>query len=894
MKTNRFVFIGRLSRMSLIAMLAAFQAISAESAVANDEQRHAALLEGLRAELQAKLPALSPAAGQAFAEIAKDIVPLDGPLWRAKQTKDPAERERNVKAVMDGQAQAEGRLVDWARKAGVQSYLGDDALDDKLVKFVVLLQGTPRGLAAFAGESAAHAALIEQLLADPELMKRMLVADGPVAAREGKGWGPLQYGPAMKIYTDIQKASPKAAGGTLRNLALAIALEHAVPIRQDNPKAAVDAPEFVDPVKRYLNYEKAFLADELDDGFKGLSAWEMRLVVDGDEPDWMHAWGRETLRNFRPNHVFQSNEAWRYVGIVGSDVEYGSHNVKYDRPELQFFQNILMNGGVCGRRAFFGRFILRSFGIPTIARPSRGHAALARWTSDGWVVALGPPWGRGNPLNVLGRYPMGLDFVASTQARRNEEAFMQVKRAYWAADVLGQPRLYGESQLANAKSKSSNAAGAAEDPAFWSTVALKMQRLVIQNSKVETLGAVGEDLGEADAAETVSGETSTAEDRKIAYGPNGVITIPAPAFVKPGAPTSDVQVTKSYAAGKQVFMPRYGAQGIQPLRGGTWKDSEPSPSARLRSAGYGRYENWGLRVAMSYDGANPPAEIKVPLADGVEIELVYIKPGTFIMGGENSTETKWAGVDTPKHQVTITKGFYIGKYEVTQAQFQAIMGSNPSKSTKDPDVPVDTVNDADANDFCRKASEKAGREIRLPTEAEWEFVARAGTTTKWYFGDDPAKMGDYEWVKSNAGGKSHPVGQKKPNPWGVYDILGNVCERVSDVYDKDYYANSPKEDPTGPVQPFRSVVEYEVDAPSAGNYALTADVVTVNYDQKLFASVNGSGEAAKMALPFTCGKWQESKPVIVALKQGRNTIRVWRHDPPQKGVAVKAFRLRRE
>ena len=105
------------------------------------------------------------------------------------------------------------------------------------------------------------------------------------------------------------------------------------------------------------------------------------MVVNGDEPDETLAWGREMLRNFRPDHVLNTNEGWRYVSLVSTDVKYGSGNVKYDRPELQKYQNILMNGGVCGRRAFIGRFILRAFGIPTVARPSRGHGALAHWTS---------------------------------------------------------------------------------------------------------------------------------------------------------------------------------------------------------------------------------------------------------------------------------------------------------------------------------------------------------------------------------------------------------------------------------------------------------------------------------------------------------------------------------
>jgi formylglycine-generating enzyme required for sulfatase activity len=220
------------------------------------------------------------------------------------------------------------------------------------------------------------------------------------------------------------------------------------------------------------------------------------------------------------------------------------------------------------------------------------------------------------------------------------------------------------------------------------------------------------------------------------------------------------------------------------------------------------------------------------------------------------------------------------------------MGSNPSRSTKGPDLPVDNVGEQEAREFCEKLAEKTGREARLPTEAEWEYAARAGKDTNWFFGADPSALGDYAWTKDNSGGKSHPVGQKKPNPWGLYDIYGNVCERISDTYAKDYYANSPKTDPTGPSQGESSRFEYEIKVPSAGNYALTAKVVTVNYDQRLNVAANDSASATVMTMPFTLGKWQDSEPVTVTLKEGANVLRFWRDTPPQQGMSVKSFTLK--
>ncbi len=767
---------------------------------------------------------------------------------------------------------------DRANADTLNQLLASDVRDAKLVKFVVLLEATPQGLAEFARQGKEQEALIERLLADTGLMKQMLVADGAKAKREGRGYGPAQYGQAMKIYSDIQRVSEKASAGVLQRLALAIGLEHAVPIRQANPAARTDAPETIDPVHRYLHYEKAYGGGELDPAFERLSTWELRMVINGDEPDETLAWGREMLRNFRPDHIFDTDEGWRYVSIVRSDVKYGSENVKHDRPELQKYQNILMNGGVCGRRAFIGRFILRAFGVPTIARPSRGHGALAHSTPRGWVVNLGGDWGCGWTNTP---YRKDLDFLATTQARNSREAYLTVKRARWIGDVLGEKRTFGEGE---------------GTPAFWNGVALRTQRAIIDEAEAVTLDALGEDLGEANestVAEAVLASPTSGEDRKITYGEDGVISIPAAAYSKPSGNTRDVFAMKSFGGGLQIFLPRFFPQGKTVLRGGTWK-GEPdacTSGKRLLSGGYGKYENWGLRAAVSSTGSDTPRELTLDLGDGMMMELVYIKPGTFVMGGESKTDGRFQCVELPKHEVQLTKGFYLGKYEVTQAQYQAIMGSNPSRSTKGPDCPVDNVGEADALSFCGKLAQKTGLDVRLPTEAEWEYASRAGRDTKWFFGDDPSQLGEYAWFKGNAGAKSHPVGQKKPNPWGLYDIYGNVCERISDKYSRSYYSISPKVDPTGPSQGVKSRFEYKVTVPRTGKYALTAVVVTANYDQRLNVSVGDAGPETTLELPFTLGTWQSSEPVTLSLEKGETVLRFSRNKPPQYGVAVKSFAL---
>ncbi|MDA7492917.1 formylglycine-generating enzyme family protein, partial [bacterium] len=151
------------------------------------------------------------------------------------------------------------------------------------------------------------------------------------------------------------------------------------------------------------------------------------------------------------------------------------------------------------------------------------------------------------------------------------------------------------------------------------------------------------------------------------------------------------------------------------------------------------------------------------------------------------------------HEVTLTKPFKMGVHEVTQAQYEQVMGVNPSKY-KGADNPVDTVSWEDAVEFCRRLSElptekAAGNVYRLPTEAEWEYACRAGTTTRFSFGDDESELGDYAWFSGNGGNTIQPVGSKLPNAWGLYGMHGNVWEWCQDVH--WYYPSGSVTDPSG-------------------------------------------------------------------------------------------------
>jgi formylglycine-generating enzyme required for sulfatase activity len=184
-------------------------------------------------------------------------------------------------------------------------------------------------------------------------------------------------------------------------------------------------------------------------------------------------------------------------------------------------------------------------------------------------------------------------------------------------------------------------------------------------------------------------------------------------------------------------------------------------------------------------------------SNSIGMEFILIPAGSFIMGADQNFEEA-DDDETPQHQVKISQPFYLGKYEVTQAQWTAVMGNNPSRF-KGRSNPVEQVSWDDAQRFIEQLNAREGHNrYRLPTEAEWEYAARAGTTGAYSFGDD-GHLGRYGWHGEDwDSGSTHPAGQKQPNTWGLYDMHGNVWEWVRDWYSEEYYHRSPSTDPAGP------------------------------------------------------------------------------------------------
>jgi formylglycine-generating enzyme required for sulfatase activity len=235
--------------------------------------------------------------------------------------------------------------------------------------------------------------------------------------------------------------------------------------------------------------------------------------------------------------------------------------------------------------------------------------------------------------------------------------------------------------------------------------------------------------------------------------------------------------------------------------GELWLDQEPTSAepAAPRTAGLARPE--------------PVRALERPdeIVNSIGMKLKLIPAGEFEMG---STE---AEDERPRHLVTITRPFYLGVYPVTQREYLQVIKQNPSYSSGNERLPVENVSWHDAVTFCNVLSQKEGLPLfyaingrtvtvsnwngpgyRLPTEAEWEYACRAGTTTRFSFGDDQNALGEYAWFGDNANQQTHPVGEKKPNGFGLHDMHGNVWEWCSDWYDADYYKQSPAADPRGP------------------------------------------------------------------------------------------------
>ena len=495
------------------------------------QAQYVQMLETIHDEIEAQLPDVDPEKKAEFLKARAELAGLAAPGEEA--TPEAQQAYGKAKEL------AETKTLDAARAilADVQTFLADDQLDTKLMKAAIVRHATPRGLAEFAQQGEQEKALLENLFDDEVLMKQILIAGG---ANGG------EYGEAMQVYAAIREASEHARQpGILQRLALGTALHQ--PWLEGKEKGGVYGIVYTDhqtpdgQVARYLHYENAYLADELDPAFKDMTVWECRFISNDPYANQELAWTREMLRTYRPDHINNDDYKWRYTRFVKSDVPYQSPN--WDEALGTRTQQIVAGGGKCGPRAFYGRTLTRAFGIPARRSTQTGHAAMSRWTPDGWTICFGAWW------SMAWCGPQGgLDFLLDSQARENKDGYLQVLRAKWIGDALGEEdvsiRHYGKGG------------------GFWDALAFYKKRAIVADAKIEALELVGgmklgesdELLGDEKAEEIQIPEVT----KKIVVDEAGAITIPAVACTRPQNNTEKVAFMKSSDEGMQIHYQRLG------------------------------------------------------------------------------------------------------------------------------------------------------------------------------------------------------------------------------------------------------------------------------------------------------------------------------------------------
>jgi hypothetical protein len=405
-------------------------------------------------------------------------------------------------------------------------------LQRSLFECTVLVQSTPNKLAEWcAKDPKLNHALLDVFLANLEYMKAFLVNGGPVHGN---------FGPALDICSNLNLQVQEREGNCrtssrqsfLERLALAVALEHASPI----PIWKKENSEHVDPAERFWHYADAHLDGALDPSFEKLSVWEMRMVVDGDATHQDLTWGREYLKAYRPDEIWTPDEHWRYAMAVKSDVGYR-------QPEHEFnnYKDLISAGGKCGARAWFGRFICKAWGIPTWGIRQPGHAALSRWTSDGWKICLGAPnwdiswWDEmrysGDDTNTAATTRRGPDFLEESTARKAAEACCN--KSYEDVILLEcLAECFGEKIENDFVS-----------PKFWRSLALAERKLMARSPTTMSSTSV---LCNSFAPSKVG---EVLDHDGVAIEANGQIFIPSASFLKKPMGVSSMD---SFLGGKQI------------------------------------------------------------------------------------------------------------------------------------------------------------------------------------------------------------------------------------------------------------------------------------------------------------------------------------------------------
>ncbi len=473
------------------------------------------VLTSLKKEISAAVPAVDEAKKAAFVDAhaaVADVPPQPNPngLRNAPPRYAPGHKLYAV-------AQSNALTAATPLLSDVDSFLAGDTLDIKLRKCALLAHATPPGLAVFAQQGASEEAIIDEFLGDDALIEQIMELGG---CYQGK------YGQAMQIYKAIQAASERAKEGFWQSFALATSMEHpdGCMKREGVTPAEVN-------VEVFLDYEKAYLEGKLDEAFGTYSDFNWRFAMHHYAVEDMN-WMRDMLRNYRPDHIRNSDYQWRYCRITKTDVPYTSNVRRPVRPDLNLsrFQDFFLEGGICGPRCFTGKLACSAFGIPVRYARQTGHAAFCHWTPDGWTVVFGAHWTFNRHRDIC-----GLDFVLEERARRAPGGeYMKVLRAEWVGDALDESKV------------SKRQYGVGGD--FWNALAFYKKLAIVEAARIAELALTGEELAESNV-EAVTNELAgiafSDADKTIVFGDDGTISIPPAACAKPTNSTEKIRFMKT-------------------------------------------------------------------------------------------------------------------------------------------------------------------------------------------------------------------------------------------------------------------------------------------------------------------------------------------------------------
>jgi hypothetical protein len=356
-----------------------------------DEAYFKGILEECEAKCLKSLPSIKPSHRQGFFEACEKF-------HEAFEAAKKAETDEEMNKVAKSQEKAMKKCVKSSNKIFEKLDLTEHPkIQTSMLKGRIIVDAKPTGLADFCSQNKKNGKLVDHLFRESSLMKRMLLNGG---AKDGN------YGAAMKIYTDILCTFPDEEDDFTeinRKIALAVALELATPINEFDTKVPVD------PVSRYVHFREAFKNGELDPAFPHFSIWELRHVVNCDAKDDQMKWGRDMLMNYAPYVSVITEQKSQYLYILETDVLM--RNPSWTGSP-RTYQQVLSGGGKDAPNAWFGRFICKSFGIPTWGCKQESKDGLTRWTPEGWEACRGMTWDECEWEDVS-----GVDFKGEIDAR---------------------------------------------------------------------------------------------------------------------------------------------------------------------------------------------------------------------------------------------------------------------------------------------------------------------------------------------------------------------------------------------------------------------------------------------------------------------------------------------